>query len=58
MDFDNKDKYSIQFLFNKIAQNYDLINFVITFGLHKKIKESAVKNAIKKKQIEHQKKQG
>jgi len=35
-----------------IAQNYDKLNFLISFGLQKQIKEEAVKNALKKLKTE------
>lgn len=43
MKFDNKDKFSIQKLFNQIACNYDNINNLISFGMHKIIKKNAVR---------------
>ena len=47
MNFDNKNKFSIRTLFNKIAPNYDIINELMSFGLQKHIKQSYVKNAVK-----------
>ena len=47
MEFDNKNKYSIQALFNQIAPKYDLINEFMSFGFQKSVKFSSVKNAIK-----------
>ncbi len=37
-------KNSIQQMFNNIAQSYDKLNAVISFGLHLKIKRKAIKN--------------
>lgn len=42
----NKDKY-INELFSKIANKYDLLNNIMTFGLHKIWKEEAIKLALK-----------
>ena len=42
MKFNQQDKKSIQTLFNQIAPNYDLLNNLISFGLHKFIKKRAV----------------
>ena len=36
-------------MFNKIAEKYDLLNNLMTFGLHKKWKEEAIKLALKEK---------
>lgn len=42
--YDKKDKNSIKNLFDNISNNYDLINNLMSFSLHKKIKSSAVNN--------------
>lgn len=42
----NKSNYVNQ-LFSKIAEKYDLLNNLMTFGLHNKWKEAAVKLALK-----------
>ncbi len=44
MKFNQQDKQSIQTLFNQIAPNYDILNNFISFGLHKFIKQQAVRN--------------
>ena len=46
MEFDYKNKSSIKNLFNQVAQNYDKLNFIMTFGLQNFIKKSAVKNVL------------
>ena len=34
MKFEQKNKNSIKLLFNQIAQNYDKLNNLISFGFH------------------------
>ncbi len=48
MKFDNKNKWTIKELFNKVANNYDKMNFLMSFGLQYRIKKIAVKNVLKK----------
>lgn len=42
--YNKKNKDSIQSLFDNISKNYDLINNIMSFGLHNAIKSLAVKN--------------
>lgn len=48
MKFEQKNKNSIKLLFNQIAQNYDKLNNLISFGFHKKIKKAVVKKSVQK----------
>lgn len=42
--YDKKNKASIQSLFNNISEDYDLLNNIMSLGLHSFIKSLAVKN--------------
>lgn len=46
MKYQQSDKSSIQGLFNKISNKYDLLNDFMSFGLHRSIKKRAIKKTI------------
>ncbi len=48
MKYTQSNKSSIQSLFNKISPNYDTINNLMSFGLHKRIKKKSIEYAVKK----------
>ena len=48
MMYEHTNKKSIKNLFNNIADSYDKLNFLMSFGMQKLIKKSAVKKVLKK----------
>ena len=43
----NDKSYIIQKMFNQIARNYDLMNFIMSFGNHKKWEKEIIKSVNK-----------
>ena len=44
----NDKSYIIQKMFNQIAKNYDLMNYIMSFGNHKKWEKEIIKSVSKK----------
>ena len=44
----NDKSYIIQKMFNQIAKNYDLMNYIMSFGNHKKWEQEIIKSVNKK----------